>query len=134
MDPGGNSEVSGDASNEWQRYQPTPVFSFLAPADLERSDAQPVDSAAGIYQSPGLEIVFDYGWYADPLDDATRDIRSREHVTIGGRDALLVENGAGAAIHFPNVSGDNSLTVTVRWNDPESAATGMEILRSIRFR
>lgn len=117
----------------WERYQPIAQFSFAGPSDLQPVDAQPVDSAAGVYRSAVLEVIFDYGWFADPLDDATREARSREQVTIGGKEAVLVEYDAGASVHFPNLGGDDRLTVSVRWREPEAAAAGMELLRSIRF-
>jgi hypothetical protein len=114
---------------EWQTVRAGTAFTFKAPPDLEPAPVQGIDSFVGKYESPTLEVTFDYGRYSDPMNG--EGYRSRG-VTVDGKSARLVSKGDVVAIHFPNIGGETKLTMCVRLKNAD-AKTAETLLQSIDF-
>ena len=115
--------------SDWQTIRANGAFTFKAPPDLKPEPVQGIDSFVGKYVSPTLEVTFDYGWYSDPMN---REGYNSRGVTVDGKSARLVTRGDVVAIHFPKVSGNTKLTMSVRLKNavPKTAET---LLQSIDF-
>ena len=117
------------APPEWQTVSAGKAFTFRAPTDLKPVPVQGKDSFVGNYASPTLEVTFDYGWYSDPMD---REGYASRAVQVDGKSARLVTKDDVVAIHFPKITGETKLTMSVRLKgaDPKTAET---LLQSIDF-
>jgi hypothetical protein len=114
---------------QWQTVSAGKAFTFRAPPDLKPAPVQAVDSLAGQYASPSMEVSFDYGWYSDPMD---REGYTSRPVTVDDKSARLVTKGDVVGIHFPQVDGKNRLTMVVRLKGAK-AEVAETMLRSIDF-
>jgi hypothetical protein len=103
---------------------------------------RPIDSASGSYRSEACELTYDYGRYADPLDDPEKPAYSELWRTIDGQRAKYVTftdpdqvDGltAIAAIHFLDLGHATRLTVVLacrEWGDLDDAEA---VLGSVVF-
>jgi hypothetical protein len=129
LPPLGSGDEEPATPADWQTLAAGDAFTFRAPTDVQPVPVQGIDSLVGRYVSPGLEITFDYGWYSGPVD---REGVTGRSVTVDGKSARLVVTDDTVAIHFPEVSGPNKLTMVVRLNGA-AALVGEAILLSIDF-
>jgi hypothetical protein len=114
---------------DWQTIRAGTAFSFKAPPDLKSVPVQGVDSFVGSYASPTLEVMFDYGWYSNSMNDPGHTSRP---VEIDGKQARLISKDDVVAIHFPKVDGATKLTMSVRLKGAD-ATTAEMLLQSIDF-
>jgi hypothetical protein len=91
------TEPLGPGSDGWRRFE-NEVFSFAAPDDVREYPVQGIDSLVGRFESAGLFIDFDCGFYSDPSFDGHRDRAGFEvePVTIAGVAAELGSYDDGA--------------------------------------
>lgn len=129
---------------EWQSVTVANRFGMRLPVDVKEQAVQGVDSLVRSYRGAGLALDCDYGWYSDPLKYADKAKFERKEVAVGGKNAVLVtfeEEKADdgfplrAGIHFPNVTGDGKvkLTIFVRCRDAEAQKTAKLVLQSVTF-
>jgi hypothetical protein len=115
--------------SNWQTISADGKFTFKAPPDLKSEPVQGIDSFVGKYTSPTLEVTFDYGRYSDPMN---REGYTSRGITVDGKSARLVTKGDVVAIHFPKISGETKLTMSVRLKNAD-ATTAETVLQSIDF-
>lgn len=114
---------------DWQTIRVDNAFAFKAPPDLKPEPVQGIDSFVGKYTSPTLEVTFDYGRYSDAMNSEGYSSRG---VTVDGKSARLVSKDDVVAIHFPKISGETKLTMSVRLKSAD-AKTAETLLQSIDF-
>jgi hypothetical protein len=113
----------------WQTVSSGKAFTFSAPPDLKPVPVQGIDSFVGTYASPTLEVTFDYGRYSDPMN---REGYASRAVQVDGKSARLVTKDDIVAIHFPKITGETKLTMSVRLKSA-NAKTAETLLQSIDF-
>ena len=133
-----------DLPGDWQAYS-TQMFSFQGPPGLQKQNVHGIGSYLGQFKAPGIDLNFDYGPYADPLEDSKRNQEgySVQFTKVDGRNARIVsyaDNKASdglqycAGIHFAGTGDrDNKLTVIVRCKGKEDLARLHQLLRTIRL-
>ena len=114
---------------DWQTVNAAGYFTFKAPPDLQSVPIQGIDSIVGKYASPTLEVLFDLGRYADPMN---REGYISRRVMVDGRRARFVTKDNVVAIHFPEGDGKAKLTVHVQLNGG-NAKVAETMLLSIDF-
>lgn len=114
---------------DWQTIRVDNEFTFKAPPGLKPEPVQGTDSFVGKYTSATLEVTFDYGGYSDPMN---REGYSSRGMTVDGKSARLVSKDDVVAIHFPKISGETKLTMSVRLKNAD-AKTAETLLQSIDF-
>jgi hypothetical protein len=123
-----------------------PSFSVLLPPGWTYEPLQGIDSFVGRYYGGGMELLFDYGIYSDPLNydaDPAYDVHEE---TIGGLTAKIVRPNGPQGItgvhvafvksfEFPadNIPFDVRLTITGQDLTLEQQEIVLQIFRSIRF-
>jgi hypothetical protein len=112
---------------------------------MKEKKVQGVDSVVNAFESKSIRISSDYGSFSDPLDhDADKPKYQKSNVTVGGKAATLVayedpgsERGKQfvAAIHFPKVTGDGKIRLTVYafCADEKAQQTAKRIFQTIKF-
>jgi hypothetical protein len=134
---------NGDAStnevpDDWIPVEAKDAFSFRAPPDLVEHPVQGKDSFVGKYDSPTLELSFDFGRYSDPLEREDYKSWKFRKTTIDGKRAKIGHSDSRMAIHFPQVIantkvGDIKLSLFAKLKQPEAKETAETIFRSIDF-
>jgi hypothetical protein len=116
------------------------AFSVLLPPGWVYEPLQGIDSFVGRYHGDGMELVFDYGRYTNFESFGGEPPFEGHKETIGGVDALLVQDASSARItgaHFDETGGFGSAGVrlTIVGHDlaPEQHAIALQIFRSVRF-
>lgn len=141
-----NSTDGGAA--DWVQVQADELFSVMAPPGTRWQARDGKDSAAGRFETPAFTLAYDYGFYSNPLNDASHAERyATRDLVIDGRKAKTVSYyapGHSAArpyfigIHFPNVKpsaqGSIRLTVYASVAAAEDYDQIIRIFESIRFK
>ena len=129
----------------WVCHTIGPGITCQIPEDMKPVSTTPIDSMVSQFQSPGLRISFDYGWYSDSLNSHRGAAEYTERtVKISGRTARIVwmrgEDGEMpyvAAVSFRNVSGSgktsNHLTGWATSATPAGQELAVKVFRTIRF-
>lgn len=140
--PAGGVDKPCDPKSGWALADEV-TFTMSVPCDLERKDAQGIDSQIGKFESNTLRLTYDYGMYSNPLTSTPGPNAKVSHETIGGLSATLVTAGTpgggafplSAGVHIPRAGKRRgiSLTVWVECANLEARATAHKIFRSIRF-
>ncbi len=126
----------------WTRVTIAGKFSIALPPNLTARPQTGLDSLAGEFTSPGIELRYDYGKFADRLSYATKPEYHEESLEVSGRPARLVtftdpdpasDRPYVAAIHFADLKDGDRLTLYVRARTPADIATAKEIFQSIEF-
>jgi hypothetical protein len=124
---------AAEVPGTWVTIDAEKMFSFRAPRDLVEQPVQGKDSFVGKYDSPALELTFDYGRYSDPLEhEDYRDWRIR-NTTIDGKRAKIGWSGDRIAVHFPRVEGNNRLSMFAKLKQPQGREVAEVIFRSVDF-
>lgn len=129
----------------WKTIDAEGKFSFDLPQSMNKKEVRPLDSFVQQYVGDGMLVIFDYGWFSDPLNRYESEPEYwREQKKVGGFDATLItykpDGDLGkyyAGIAFRNIKNDgiqpNHLTMSVLYNNSEDKNTAIKILESIRF-
>jgi hypothetical protein len=128
-----STEPPLDVPDSWITFTAGKAFSFRAPPDLVAKPVQNEDSFGGKYDSPALELTFDYGKYSDPLElEYYRDWQFRNTI-IDGKRAKIGWSDDRLAVHFPKVEGKNKLSMFAALKQPQTRDVAEIIFRSIDF-
>ena len=73
--------------SEWHRYD-AGEFSFSLPPGLKKTAAHGIDSYVSEFESPSMELSFDYGFYSNNFQ-GWPDSTSYEMATVDGRQARI---------------------------------------------
>jgi hypothetical protein len=94
---------------------------------------QGIDSLVGKYDSPTLELSFDYGRYSDPLEREGYESWKFRNTTIDGKRAKIGSSENRMAVHFPQVVGDNKLSMFAKLKVTDADEIVEMIFRTIDF-
>lgn len=127
----------GAVPAEWARHAQGGKFSFRTPAEIKEEKVQGIDSLVGQWRGAGVSIGSDYGWYSDPMTNRGQPKYIRTDVVVDGKEAYVVtferpeskEFPFTVGIHFPNVTGDKKIRLTIYIQCKDAAA--MELARKI---
>ena len=118
------------------------AFSFQVPGDMTGVDAEGVDSLVGRFESPVMELDYDYGASANDLGNNAKPEFKITLLTVDGHEATIerFQDSASdssfplvAAIHFPDAGNGSALTMYARCADEDAQDLAVDIFRSIKF-
>jgi hypothetical protein len=127
------SDSTVKVPDTWVTINAGKAFSFRAPPELVEQPVQGIDSLVGKYDSPTLELLFDYGRYSDPLESEDYREWKFRNTTIDGKRAKIGWSEKRLAVHFPTVEGKNKLSMFAQLKQPQARETAEIIFRSIDF-
>jgi hypothetical protein len=127
-----------EVPEDWASVNAKDAFTFRAPPDLVEQHVQGIDSLVGKYDSPTLELSYDYGMYSDPLEGESYRSWTFRNVTVDGRRARIGHSESRMAIHFPQVGtdsklGDIKLSMSATLKQPAAKDAAEIIFRSVDF-
>jgi hypothetical protein len=134
-----------DIEGGWKTIDAEGKFSFDLPQSMNKKEVLPMDSFVQHYVGDGMLVIFDYGWFSDPLDRYESEPEYwREQKKVGGFDATLIGYKPDAdwgkyhaGIAFRNITNDGIVpthfTMSISYNNSEDKNTAIKILESIRF-
>jgi hypothetical protein len=126
-----STDSTVDVPDSWITFNADQAFSFRAPPDFIEKPVKGKDSFVGKYDSPALELSFDYGMYSDALErEGYRDWKFR-NTTIDGKRAKIGWSEERVAVHFPKVEGYNRLSMFANLKQPQAKEIAEIIFRSI---
>jgi hypothetical protein len=141
------TSCSADTRSDWVQVSAGSEFSLWAPAGTKFIKRKGIDSFVGEFEGPGFNLRFDYGAYANPLDnDGNAQAYETEDLMVGDNQARLVTSYAPQrddefpyfiGMHFGDlgetVIGTRKLTISARVKGTEDYALVKEIFSTIRF-
>jgi hypothetical protein len=121
------ADIYTELGNNWHKIE-LQAFSINTPTDFKFIKQQGIDSYVGLIANESDTLTFDYGWYSNGLKDRKYQ---RSYDTINGVPAITAFSTSGElGIHFPNVVGDDKLTLYSATIPKEIA---LEIFRTVKF-
>lgn len=135
--------ASATSQTGWETHRFGDLLEFSAPADLRPSGGQGIDTRTATWQNDDLELLIDYGMYADPLGGhaGKPGFEAREE-PISGVPALIVSYDAAdgrrvVAAHFPDLGSrggaQEKLTLSIHARGTEAEEAARRIIRSVEF-
>jgi hypothetical protein len=113
--------------DNWHKID-LPTFSVNTPTDYKLVKQQGIDSYVGLITNGSDTLSFDYGWYSNDLKDRKYQ---RSSDTINGVQAVTAFSTSGElGVHFPNIVGDNKLTL---YSETILNELAFDIFKTVKF-
>ena len=135
--------ASAASRAQWETFRFGDLLEFSAPSELQETGGQGIDSKTATWRSADLEMLIDFGRFADPLGGhANRPGFTAEEVSISGLRALVVAYDAAdgrrvVAAHFPDLApvdrAPETLTISIHARNAEAAEAARRIIDSVSF-
>ena len=120
-----------DSGADWPRVCPSQQFCFRHPPDLQLVPQQVIDSLAGQYQSPQLQLDYDMGWYSSQFAELTdADV---EAVVIDSRAGEVLTSKGIMALRIPVVQDRIRFSMLLQFSAEVDPIVGHKIFNSIEF-
>lgn len=129
----GEKEV---VQSSWQVVDAGP-FTVSLPPGWQFNKLQGIDSQIGEFVGDGTKLMFDFGWYSNPLADDDDEKYAVSYEKINGRRAKVVTPKAGGKItgvYFGDLDNGNKLEISGRNLAPAQQKTALAIFRTIRIK
>jgi hypothetical protein len=124
----------------WRKVESgtTGTFSIYAPPGWEFHQRRGIDSFVGEFAGDGVVLLFDFGRYSNPLNEAHEPTYVVAHESVGGYRAKIVSPrtaGRGkTGIYFSEITDGDKLCLYGENLTDSQQELALRVFRTIRFR
>jgi hypothetical protein len=116
---GSNGSPASGVPSGWMEIRVGTLFTLMAPPGTVWHPAKGKDSAAGTVDAPGFSLSYDYGLYANPLDNSEGDRNyAAQDAVFDGHKARIVTADA------PRLSAERPYFIGVHFPELKKSAVG----------